>query len=193
MHGSESGSVDREHGARGTPTLEADSARLAGERERMGQAPYSLDQMRRDAVLAEVPPERVMNHFKAYTSRRLWKPQQISVAIQHVVAEQGEAMSGSSLRNLNNRNEFRSVEDGGTGIPACVAFQTHTGRNACATVRVSSTSMSHQTGAGETAVTYGLFDDITRRGVARRSMPTICRWSSMPRRAVSGSPRRIAA
>ena len=66
-------------------------------------------------VEAEVPPERVMNHFKAYTSRRLnqmgldeperkrwtrhgstrwlWKPPQISAAIQYVVAEQGEAMS----------------------------------------------------------------------------------------------------
>ena len=110
----------------------------------MEQAPYTLDQIRRDAVLeaiqkvcryrnwcllaahvrtthvhvvveAEVPPERVMNHLKAYASRRLnevgmdqpdrkrwtrhgstrwlWKTEHVSAAIQYVVAEQGEVMS----------------------------------------------------------------------------------------------------
>ena len=100
LHGSESGSVDRKHNVRGTPILKADSARATAEREQMDQAAYNLDQNRRDAVLeaiqevcgqrgwsllaahvrsnhvhtvvqAEVPPERVMNDFKAYASRRL--------------------------------------------------------------------------------------------------------------------------
>ena len=100
LHGSESGSVDREHDAPGTPLLEVDSARVLAERERMDQAPYSLDQMCRDAVLeaiqevcahrgwgllaahvrtthvhtvveAEVPPQRVMSDCKAYASRRM--------------------------------------------------------------------------------------------------------------------------
>jgi REP element-mobilizing transposase RayT len=144
VHGSEPGSVDREHNVRGTPLLEVDSARAAADHKRMDQAPYNLDQIRRDAVLeaiqevceqrgrsllaahvrsnhvhtvvrAEVPPERVMNDFKAYASRRLdrmrldepdrkrwarhgstrflWKPQHVSVAIQYVVDEQGDAMS----------------------------------------------------------------------------------------------------
>ena len=144
LHGSESGSVDREHNVRGTPLLEVDSARAAADGERMDQAPYNLDQIRRDAVLeaiqevcrqrgwsllaahvrsnhvhtvveAEVPPDRVMNDFKAYASRRLngmrldepdrkrwarhgstrwlWKPQHVSAAMQYVVAEQGAAMS----------------------------------------------------------------------------------------------------
>ena len=144
LHGSESGSVDREHNTHATPVLEGDAARLATEKERMEQAPYTLDQIRRDAVLeaiqkvcryrnwcllaahvrtthvhvvveAEVPPERVTNHLKAYASRRLnevgmdqpdrkrwtrhgstrwlWKPEHVSTAIQYVVAEQGEAMS----------------------------------------------------------------------------------------------------
>ena len=66
-------------------------------------------------VEAEVAPEGVMNDFKAYASRRLnemrldapkrkrwarhgstrwlWKPQHVSVAIQYVVAEQGDAMA----------------------------------------------------------------------------------------------------
>lgn len=99
LHGGESGSVDREHNARGTPILEADPARAAAAK-RMDQAPYNLDQMRREAVLegiqevcthrrwcllaahvrtthvhavveAEVPPERVMSDFKAYASQRL--------------------------------------------------------------------------------------------------------------------------
>jgi REP element-mobilizing transposase RayT len=100
LHGSESGSVDQAHNAPGTPTLGVAPARATAELERMDQAPYHLDQIRRDAVLdaiqevcvhrgwdllaahvrsnhvhtvveAEVPPERVMSDFKAYASRRL--------------------------------------------------------------------------------------------------------------------------
>ena len=66
-------------------------------------------------VEAEAEPERVMNDFKIYASRRLtrmsldepnrkrwarhgstrwlWKPQHVSAAIQYVVVEQGDAMS----------------------------------------------------------------------------------------------------
>jgi hypothetical protein len=66
-------------------------------------------------VQAEVPPERVMNDFKAYASRRLnrmrldepdrrrwarhgstrflWEPEDVLAAIQYVVDEQGDAMS----------------------------------------------------------------------------------------------------
>ena len=100
LHGSESGSVDRDHNAPGTPILETDSARTTSEGELMDQSPYQLDEIRRDAVLkaiqevcahrgwsllaahvrsnhvhsvveAEAPPERVMADFKAYASRRL--------------------------------------------------------------------------------------------------------------------------
>jgi REP element-mobilizing transposase RayT len=128
----------------GTPILEEDLARAAFELQRMDQAAYQLDRIRRDAVLeaiqdvcahrgwillaahvrsnhvhtvveAEVPPERIMNDFKAYASRHLnrmgleepgrkrwarhgstrwlWKAQHVSAAIQYVVAEQGDAMS----------------------------------------------------------------------------------------------------
>ena len=151
LHGSESGSVDRDHHVPGTPILEVDSARAAAERERMDQTPYNLDQLRRDVVLqaiqevcayrgwnllaahvrsnhvhavveAEVPPERVMGDLKAYASRRLngmrldepnrkrwarhgstrwlWTPQQVSAAIQYVVAEQGDGMSVFESREL---------------------------------------------------------------------------------------------
>ena len=144
LHGDELGSVDREHNLPGSPVLEADPARAAAERERMHQPLYNLDQIRRDAVLeaiqevcshrcwhllaahvrsnhvhtvvkAEVPPDRIMNDFKTYASRRLnrmgldephrkrwarhgstrWllKPQHVSAAIQYVVDEQGHAMS----------------------------------------------------------------------------------------------------
>ena len=100
LHGGESGSIDRKHNAPGTPILKVDSGRAAFEKELMDQAPYQLDQIRRDAVLeaiqevcvhrgwsllaahvrsnhvhtvveGEVPPERVMGDFKAYASRRL--------------------------------------------------------------------------------------------------------------------------
>ena len=144
LHGSASGSVDSEHNVHGTPLPEEDLARVTAEEERMDQAPYHLDQIRRDAVLeaiqevcgrrgwnllaahvrsnhvhtvvpAEVPPERVMNDFKAYASRRLnrlrhdepdrkrwarhgstrflWKPEHVSAAIQYVLEEQGDALS----------------------------------------------------------------------------------------------------
>ena len=144
LHGSESGSVDREHNLPGSPLLEVDSARTAAELELMDQTLYHLDPIRRAAVLeaiqevcghqgwsllaahvrsshvhavvaAEVRPERIMGAFKTYASRRLnrmgldepdrkrwarhgstrwlWKPEQVSAAIQYVVAEQGDAMS----------------------------------------------------------------------------------------------------
>jgi REP element-mobilizing transposase RayT len=144
LHGSESGSVDREHNVRGTPHLEVNSARAAAEGKRMDQAPYTLDQTSRDVVLeaiqevcgqrgssllaahvrsthvhsvvqAEVPPERVVNDFKAYASRRLnrmrldepdrkrwarhgstrflWKAEYVLAAIQYVVDEQRDVMS----------------------------------------------------------------------------------------------------
>jgi REP element-mobilizing transposase RayT len=102
LHGDESGSVHPAHNMHRTPILIADSARISWEAERMDQAPYYLDQVRRDAVLraiqevckyrgwilhaahvrsnhihtvveAEIPPERVMHSFKAYASRRLNK------------------------------------------------------------------------------------------------------------------------
>jgi REP element-mobilizing transposase RayT len=100
LHGSESGSVDREHNVRGTPVLELDPARATAEKRRMEQPPYDLDQLHREAVLeaiqevcayrgwtllaahvrsshvhtvveAEVLPERIMSDFKTYASRRL--------------------------------------------------------------------------------------------------------------------------
>jgi REP element-mobilizing transposase RayT len=94
LHGSESGSVDREHNTHGTPILEPDSVRAASASKCMDQAPYHLDQIRRDAVLeairgwsllaaharsshvhtvveAEARPEQVMRDFKAYASRWL--------------------------------------------------------------------------------------------------------------------------
>jgi REP element-mobilizing transposase RayT len=144
LHGAGSGSVDATHNVPGTPVLNEDSARAAKEERRMDQPAYHMDQIRRDAVLqaiqevcghrgwnllaahvrsnhvhtvveAEAEPERVMNDFKAYASRRLtrmslddpnrkrwarhgstrwlWKPQHVSAAIQYVVAEQGNTMS----------------------------------------------------------------------------------------------------
>ena len=54
LHGSASGSVDREHNAHGTPLLQLDSARVAAEAERMDQPPYHLDEIRRDAVLEAI-------------------------------------------------------------------------------------------------------------------------------------------
>ena len=100
LHGAASGSVDATHNVPGNPVLNEDSARAAFEERRMDQPAYHLDQIRRDAVLeaiqgvcrhrgwsllaahvrsnhvhtvveAEAEPQRVLNDFKAYASRRL--------------------------------------------------------------------------------------------------------------------------
>ena len=76
-------------------------------------------------VGAEIRPERVMSAFKTYASRGLnrlgldepnrkrwarhgstrwlWKPEQISAAIQYVVAQQGDAMSVSRSGPVSHR------------------------------------------------------------------------------------------
>jgi REP element-mobilizing transposase RayT len=100
LHGDEQGSADDEHNIPGTSYLPPDAERHAAERERMDQPPYSLDEPRREALLAAirqdcehrgwtlhavhvrsnhvhvvvsaaVTPERVMNDLKSYGSRRL--------------------------------------------------------------------------------------------------------------------------
>ena len=100
LHGSESGSVDREHNLPGSPVLAVDPRRTAVARIEMRQNPYNLDQPRRVAVLeairevcvyrgwtplavhvrsthvhavveAEAMPERILIDFKAYASRQL--------------------------------------------------------------------------------------------------------------------------
>jgi REP element-mobilizing transposase RayT len=144
LHGDERGSVDLGHNVPGTPYLPADVERLKAEQELMDQPPYELDHRRREVVLKTVQevcahrgwsllaahvrsnhvhivaqavakPEKVMNDFKAYASRRLneaglddrdrkrwarhgstrylWKPEHVEAAIHYVVHEQGEPMA----------------------------------------------------------------------------------------------------
>ena len=124
--------------------MEADPQRADAERRSMDQPPYVMDGESRALVLqaladvcahrgwsllaahvrtnhvhviveAEVPPEKVMNDFKAYASRALnrlegekpsrrrwarhgstrwlWKDQDVREAIWYVVEEQGEPMA----------------------------------------------------------------------------------------------------
>jgi len=144
LHGEEKGSVDRSHNLPGTPYLEPNSARLEIEEASRQQDAYVLDEARRGHVLAAVrevcavrqwdlfaahvrpahvhlvlaagdTPEKVMNAFKCYASRRLnaarlddrgrkrwsrhgstrylWHPQAIEEAVAYVVDEQGPAMA----------------------------------------------------------------------------------------------------
>ncbi len=96
----QAGAVDRHHNLPGGPLPEENEARLAAVRNRMPQPPYTLDEPRREAVLAglrlacarrnwqlmaahvrtnhvhvvvqaEQMPERVMNGLKCYASRVL--------------------------------------------------------------------------------------------------------------------------
>jgi len=100
LHGDESGSVDRNHSVPGGRLAEASPERVNMMRHQMDQAPYSLDRVRRTAVLAALRevclhrgwslwaahvrsnhvhvvveaacgPEKVMNAFKSYASRHL--------------------------------------------------------------------------------------------------------------------------
>ena len=100
LHGRHTGSIDRKHNIPGTPFLPADPAREAEMRANMRQKPYLLDEPRRAVALrtlvevarhrrwilhaahvrsnhvhilvtASDSPEKVMNDFKAWMSRRL--------------------------------------------------------------------------------------------------------------------------
>ena len=100
LHGDESGSIDRLHNLPGSRAIAADAGRAALERRMMNQPPYSLDQQRREAVLAAIlrranqrdwtifaahvrmnhvhiiinadaTPERIMNDLKSFASRQL--------------------------------------------------------------------------------------------------------------------------
>jgi REP element-mobilizing transposase RayT len=144
LHGDEPGTVDRRHNLPGSRFLETDADRTATEAELMDQKPYLLDAVRRVAVLAvlrevclfrnwgllaahvrtihvhaiveaDVPPEKVMNDFKSYASRKfnrlgcdaphrkrwarhgstvwLFEDENIRQAIRYVVEEQGEPMA----------------------------------------------------------------------------------------------------
>ena len=98
IHGSQAGSVDKNHNRLRGPLLEEDSVRLTNERRLLRCPPYLLDEQRRLCVLdairercsyagwnllaahvrsnhvhlvveAEIPPELVMNSVKSYASR----------------------------------------------------------------------------------------------------------------------------
>jgi REP element-mobilizing transposase RayT len=144
LHGKEPISVDRDHNLPGHPFVPPDPGREARERRLMKQSPYEMDAARRQVVLdairevaryrgwhvlaahvrtthvhvvveASDAPERVMNDFKGYASRRLneskfdpagrkrwarhgstsylWKPQDVDTAVHYVVHGQGEPMA----------------------------------------------------------------------------------------------------
>ncbi|MFH0980204.1 MAG: transposase [Planctomycetota bacterium] len=140
LHGDERGSVDRDHNIPGTPLLDPAPARQRCEVERLQYAPVVLDTPRRHVVhqaivdvaqhpgwtlhalnvrtnhvhvvvSADQTPERVMNAFKSWATRRmveagvlpagqkawarhgstgyLWKPDQVEAACAYVVEGQG--------------------------------------------------------------------------------------------------------
>ncbi len=100
LHGDDRGSVDLDHNQVGAPLLPSDPVRRRTEERSLAQPPYSLDEPRRQVVLAAVlevarhrgwtllaahvrsrhvhvvvsagcPPERVLNDLKSYASRAL--------------------------------------------------------------------------------------------------------------------------
>lgn len=144
LHGEESGSVDPRHNIPGHRLVDPSAARVSSAQARMAQQPYELDEARRLGVLAAirqhceyrrwvllavhvrvthvhvvvdapVPPEKILNEFKAYASRHLnrigldasdrhrwsrhgstrflWKPEEVENAIAYVADRQGEPMA----------------------------------------------------------------------------------------------------
>jgi hypothetical protein len=100
LHGDESGSVDRLHSLVGSRVLKPDPRRAIAGARRMSQPPYMLDSIVRASVLeslrevcehrgwtllaahirtnhahavveSDAPPEKILNDFKCYASRRL--------------------------------------------------------------------------------------------------------------------------
>ena len=149
LHGDEKGSVDRRHNLPGTPFVSPDVGRVRREARTMVQAAYCLDAPRRACVLnavqgvcaardwkllaahvradhvhvvvtAYTSPEKAMNAFKTYASRRLnearfevpgtkrwtrhgstkylWKHEAVERAVAYVVEEQGEPMAVFDVR-----------------------------------------------------------------------------------------------
>jgi len=144
LHGDEKGSIDRKHfNTVGSPTIPANQFWLKFERDSMDQPPYILDQPRRKIVLNTImevcayrgwylwalhirsnhvhavvsglsKPEKILNDFKSYSSRRLneagydykgrkrwerhgstqykWSADTLADAIEYVIYEQGEPM-----------------------------------------------------------------------------------------------------
>jgi REP element-mobilizing transposase RayT len=144
LHGDERGSADSEHNVYGTPYLSPDDMRNRAEAERMDQPPYEMDEPRREVVLAAIrqhseyrgwilyaahvrrnhvhvvvsapeKPERILNDFKSYGSRRLnecgldarerkrwtrhgstryiWTEKELAEKVNYVVHRQGKPMS----------------------------------------------------------------------------------------------------
>jgi REP element-mobilizing transposase RayT len=154
LHGDERGSADREgHNRFGEEYLPPDSSRVRLERSELVGEPYRLDEMRRALVLATIQevcsfrgwqllaihvrsnhlhvvvagnrsPERMMNDFKSYASRRLneakcdptecnrwtrhgstrylWTEDHVGTAIRYVVEGQGEPMAVFDGRILSD-------------------------------------------------------------------------------------------
>ena len=143
LHGDTRGSVDREHNVYGTPFLPRNEAREDEERLRLKHAPVILDEARRLIVEQTIPqvcqhrgwtlrasnvrtnhihivvsaqcrPEKALNDFKAYCTRRmkeagawksetspwaehgskryLWKEENVARAIDYVLNHQGDAL-----------------------------------------------------------------------------------------------------
>ncbi|MCI0640513.1 MAG: transposase [Gemmataceae bacterium] len=143
LHGKDPGSVDRQHNEPETPLLPGNPLQELEEHDAMDQPAYSLDQQRRQVVLATIqevcrhrrwrllachvrtvhvhvvvaadaPPEKILNDFKAYASRRLteagyenkerkrwtrhgstkyiWDEEYLRNAIHYTLYEQGEPM-----------------------------------------------------------------------------------------------------
>src|SRR5689334_19582045 len=75
LHGRDSGSVDSEHNAPGTPFLPSDPQREAFQRRALRQPPYVLDEARRAVVLRTI--REVARH-------RRWKVWAVHVRTAHV-------------------------------------------------------------------------------------------------------------
>jgi REP element-mobilizing transposase RayT len=144
VRGDKRGSVDRRHNQLGTPVLSPDANRVRGDQKRLKEPRYELGEARRNIVLKAIQevcehrrwpllavhvrvshlhvivaardaPERIMNDFKAYSSRalnrgglesrdqkrwtrhgstrKLWKEADVAAALHYVVHDQGEPMA----------------------------------------------------------------------------------------------------
>ncbi|MCH7721036.1 MAG: transposase, partial [Planctomycetes bacterium] len=168
LHGTDRGSVDRDHNVPGTPHLDPDEGRESDESRRLKQEPVELDTRRRAVVettiqevaefrqwsvralnvrsnhvhvvvSADATPERVMNDFKSYSTRRmveagvfpdstkawtrhgstryLWTERAAMAAGQYVAEAQGPDLPLTDLARINRRasdavsDQYRATEE----------------------------------------------------------------------------------
>lgn len=212
LHGRDAGSVDRNHNTPGTAPVEDDEARERAEFERLKHPPVSFDAPRRAVieqtirevcghrgwtlhavhvrtnhvhvvVAAQATPERVMNDFKSYATRRmveggvfpadtrawtrhgstryLWNAKAVQDACVYVKDRQGEALARGEKPLPDGRgSENRASENRGSDGRGA----DDRGAGGRGQIRSRDGNGAVAVAAGTPRVIFGIQDDVPVQG-----------------------------